>query len=511
MGSETFITLKNICKTFPGVKALDGIHLEVKKGEVHALVGENGAGKSTLIKILAGNYQPDEGGEIIIEGKAYSALTPREAIRQGIIVIYQDFSLFPNLTVAENISISGQLEKRGKPVNWKEMKETARNALDILGVDINVEAQLETISMAKQQLVAIARALACKAKLIIMDEPTSTLSGSEVELLFRIMRNLQSQGISILFVSHKLEELFQVSGTFTVIRDGQYIGTYPREEMDNDKLIHLMVGRKVEFVRQGSATIGRKIMEVKNLSKEGNFKDISFELHEGEILGITGLVGAGRTEVAWAICGIAPPDSGEIFVEGKRALIHSMEDAVKYGIGYVPESRLTEGLVLEKAVEDNIAMTVFKQLQGKRHLINGQRKKGLVKEWIERLNIKPGYPDMPVSKLSGGNQQRIVIAKWLATNPKILIIDEPTNGIDIGAKTEIHALLRELAKKGMAIIMISSELAEVLAISDQILVMRRGKINGRMAGSDAGQEVIMNAAILGNAEKTESGEQGGLA
>ena len=245
MGSETFITLKNICKTFPGVKALDGIHLEVKKGEVHALVGENGAGKSTLIKILAGNYQPDEGGEIIIEGKAYSALTPREAIRQGIIVIYQDFSLFPNLTVAENISISGQMEKRGKPVNWKEMKETARNALDILGVDIDVEAQLETISMAKQQLVAIARALACKAKLIIMDEPTSTLSGSEVELLFRIMRNLQSQGISILFVSHKLEELFQVSGTFTVIRDGQYIGTYPREEMDNDKLIHLMVGRKV--------------------------------------------------------------------------------------------------------------------------------------------------------------------------------------------------------------------------------------------------------------------------
>lgn len=511
MGSDIFIRLKNICKTFPGVKALDGIHLEVKKGEVHALVGENGAGKSTLIKILAGSYQPDEGGEIVIEGKSYSGLTPMEAIRHGIIVIYQDFSLFPNLTVAENISISDQMEKRGKPINWKEMKETARNALGILGVDIDVEAQLETISMAKQQLVAIARALACKAKLIIMDEPTSTLSGSEVELLFRIIRNLQSQGISILFVSHKLEELFEVSSIFTVIRDGQYIGTYPREEMDNDKLIHLMVGRKVEFIRQGAASVGRKIMEVKNLSKEGNFKDISFELHEGEILGITGLVGAGRTEVAWAICGIAPPDSGEIFVEGKKALIRSMEDAVKYGIGYVPESRLTEGLVLEKTVEDNIAITVFKQLRGKRHLINGQKKKGLAKEWIEALNIKPGYPDMSASKLSGGNQQRIVIAKWLATNPKILIVDEPTNGIDIGAKTEIHTLLRKLAKEGMGIIMISSELAEVLAISDQILVMRRGKINGRMAGSDAAQEVIMNAAILGNAGKTKSGEQGGLA
>lgn len=510
MGSETFITLKNINKTFPGVKALDGIHLEVGKGEVHALVGENGAGKSTLIKILAGNYQPDPGGEIIIEGKSYEALTPMQAIQLGIIVIYQDFSLFPNLTVAENISISSQLNRKGKPVNWKEMKETARRALETLGVEIDVEAKLEMISMAKQQLVAIARALACQAKLIIMDEPTSTLSRSEVELLFGIIRNLQKKGISILFVSHKLEELFEVSSIFTVIRDGQYIGTYPREEMDNDKLISLMVGRKVEFTHQGAQSIGKTLLEVKNLTKEGNFKDISFELHAGEILGITGLVGAGRTEVVQAICGISPADSGEIYIEGQKVNIRSMEDGVSKGIGYVPESRLTEGLVLTKSVEDNIVMTISDKLRGKGKLISYKKKEETAKEWIKTLNIKPGYPDMLASKLSGGNQQRIVIAKWLATNPKILIIDEPTNGIDVGAKSEIHGLLRELAEKGMGIIMVSSELPEVLAISDNILVMRRGRINGRIDGATASQEGIMNAAILGSREISEKNSQGGV-
>ncbi len=510
MGSEAFITLKNINKTFPGVKALDGIHLRVGKGEVHALVGENGAGKSTLIKILAGNYQPDPGGEIIIEGKTYETLTPMQAIRLGIIVIYQDFSLFPNLTIAENISISSQLNRRGKPVNWKEMKKTAGKALESLGVEMDVEAKLETVSMAKQQLVAIARALACQAKLIIMDEPTSSLSRSEVELLFTIIRNLQQRGISVLFVSHKLEELFAVSSIFTVIRDGQYIGTYPKEEMDNDRLISLMVGRKVEFTHQGAPSMGDTLLEVKNLSKEGNFKDISFKLRSGEILGITGLVGAGRTEVVQAICGIAPADSGEIYIEGEKVNIRSMEDGVKKGIGYVPESRLTEGLVLTKSVEDNIVMTVFDRLRGRGGLISYRKKAETAKEWIRTLNIKPGYPDMLTSKLSGGNQQRIVIAKWLATNPKILIIDEPTNGIDVGAKSEIHGLLRELAKEGMGIIMVSSELPEVLAISDNILIMRRGKINGRMEGASASQEQIMNAAILNSKGTSKENGQGGI-
>jgi ABC-type sugar transport system ATPase subunit len=496
MENNIFIKLENVSKTFPGVKALDRINLEVKRGEVHALVGENGAGKSTLIKILAGNIQPDAGAKILIEGEECHALTPMSSIQKGIIVIYQDFSLFPNLTVTENIAISGQLEKSGKTVSWKEMKEVARNAIEMLGVDIDLDVPLETLSTAKQQLVAIARALACDAKLIIMDEPTSTLSKGEVELLFNIIRKLKEKSISVLFISHKLDELFEISSIFTVIRDGQYIGTYPREEMNNDKLISLMVGRKVEFTHQGAEKIGDIILEAKNLSRTGYFKDVSFQLRKGEILGITGLVGAGRTEVVQAICGIERADSGEILVGGKPVTINSMGDAVKNGIGYVPESRLTEGLILSKEVGDNITITILKKLLGKGGLINLKQKDKQTLEWIERLNIKPGYPDMVVQKLSGGNQQRVVIAKWLATDPEILIVDEPTNGIDVGAKSEIHTLLRNLAAKGMGIIMISSELPEVLAISDTILVMRRGRINAAFDGETANQNMIMNAAIL---------------
>ena len=496
MSNEVFLHLENISKTFPGVKALDGINLEIKKGEIHALVGENGAGKSTLIKILSGNYQPDPGAKIIIDGEVCVNLTPMSAISKGIIVIYQDFSLFPTLTVAENISISGQLSKKGKPISWKQMKAQAQKAIDDLGVDIDINDNLESLSMARQQLVAIARALACDAKLIVMDEPTSTLSSGEVELLFEIIKKLQNKGISVLFVSHKLEELFRISSIFTVIRDGQYIGTYPREEMDNDKLISLMVGRKVEFVHRGAEKIGETVLEVKNLSKFGNFKDVSFELHKGEIIGITGLVGAGRTEVIQAICGIDKADSGEILIDGKKVSINSMGDAVKNGIGYVPESRLTEGLVLTKSASDNITITYLDKLKNKAGLISLKKKDKSAEEWIEKLNIKPGYADMAAQKFSGGNQQRIVIAKWLATDPKILIVDEPTNGIDVGAKDEIHKLLRELASNGMGIIMISSELPEVLAISDKVLVMRRGRINAVLDGETATQEMIMNAAIL---------------
>lgn len=493
---QSLVKLTNVSKTFPGVKALEDISLEIRHGEVHALVGENGAGKSTLIKILAGNYQPDVGSGIEIEGEEISGLTPMEAIKKGIIVIYQDFSLFPNLSVAENIAVSNQLEKRWKPINWKEMRETAKKALDTLGVDINPEASLETLSIAKQQLVAIARALACKAKLIIMDEPTSTLSGGEVELLFQIIENLKQRGIAILFVSHKLEELFKVCSIFTVIRDGRYIGTFDKEDMDNDKLIKLMVGRTVEFTHQGAASMGDVIMEVKNLSKKGNFKDISFQLHRGEILGITGLVGAGRTEIIQAVCGISCADSGEIFMEGRKVEIKSMEDAVKLGIGYVPESRLTEGLLLMKSVEDNIVITVFDRLKGALHLISRKKKEQLARDWIEKMDIRPGYPDMTVQKLSGGNQQKIVIAKWLAMEPKILIVDEPTNGIDVGAKSEIHDLLRRLSNQGMGIIMVSSELTEIMSISDNVLVIRRGKINGSFDGANIEQTMVMNAAIL---------------
>lgn len=498
MGDQVFIKLENISKTFPGVKALDHINLTVRHGEVHALVGENGAGKSTLIKVLAGNYKPDEGGKITIDGEVFTSLTPALSLRKGIVVIYQDFSLFPNLTVAENISITEEMEKTGACVSWKEMQSIAKAALKRLGVDIDVNVQLGELSTAKQQLVAIARALACKAKLIIMDEPTSTLSRGEVELLFKIIRELKKQNISVLFVSHKLEELFEIADTFTVIRDGQYIDARPREEMDNDTLISLMVGRKVEFTHQGADRIGEPVLEVRHLSKFGNFKDISFVVHKGEIVSFSGLVGAGRTEVVQAICGLAPADSGEILIHGKPVSIKSMKDAVKHGIAYVPESRLTEGLVLTKSVEDNLVMTVHDRLPEGKPLVSLKYKRQLAKDWINKLNIKPGYPEMTVQKLSGGNQQRVVIAKWLATNPEILFIDEPTNGIDVGAKSEIHNLMRELASQGMAIVMVSSELPEVLSISDTVLVMRRGRINGVFDGASANQEELLNAAILSN-------------
>lgn len=496
MDRDLFIKLSNVSKTFPGVKALDDIHLEVKKGEVHALIGENGAGKSTLIKILAGIYQPDTGGGIIIDGQDYHTLTPILSLRKGIIVIYQDFSLFPNLSVAENISISLDIEQDNKFLNWRKIRETAKKAIDQLGVDIDVDSQLGTLSIAKQQLVAIARALVYDAKMIIMDEPTSSLSKGEVELLFKIIRSLQGRGISILFVSHKLEELFEVSQRFTVLRDGKYVGTYDIEELDNDKLIALMVGRKIEFERYKANKVGEPLLEVKNLSKKGNFKDISFTLHKGEILAITGLVGAGRTEVAQALCGINVPESGEIIMDGDVVSINSTEEAVRKGIAFVPESRQNEGLIVRQSVEDNITLTIMKSLIGKLSIINFDKKRKAALEWINTLNIKPSYPNMIVQKLSGGNQQRVVIAKWLATNPKVLIIDEPTNGIDVGAKREIHQLLRELASKGIGIIMVSSELPEVLAISDKVLVMRRGRITASFVGDDVTQEEIMNKAIL---------------
>lgn len=501
MEENVFIKLEHISKTFPGVKALDNISLTIKHGEVHALVGENGAGKSTLIKVLAGNYKPDEGGRIMIDGETFDSLTPRLSLYKGIVVIYQDFSLFPNLSVAENISITEEMEKKGVCVNWNEMRTIAQKALERLGVDIDVNVQLGTLSTAKQQLVAIARALACDAKLIIMDEPTSTLSSGEVELLFKIIRELKRQNISVLFVSHKLEELFEIADMFTVIRDGQYIDARPRDQMDNDTLISLMVGRKVEFVHQGADKLGDVVLEVRHLSRYGNFKDVSFTVRKGEIVSLSGLVGAGRTEVVQAICGLEPADSGEILIHGKPVTIKNMKDAVAHRIAYVPESRLTEGLVLTKSVEDNSVMTVHDRLRSGHGLVNLKTKHKLAKDWIEKLNIKPGYPDMVVQKLSGGNQQRVVIAKWLATDPEILFIDEPTNGIDIGAKSEIHNLMRRLASQGMAIVMVSSELPEVLSISDTVLVMRRGRINGVFDGAATNQEELLNAAILSNPGK----------
>ncbi|MCM3790704.1 sugar ABC transporter ATP-binding protein [Domibacillus indicus] len=496
---DYLLQMKSVSKTFPGVKALDNVMLEVKKGEVHALIGENGAGKSTLIKILAGIYKPDPGAAFYFEGKEAEIQKPIDATLKGISIIYQDLSLFPNLSVAENIYIGRDSDKKPwKKINWSEMEEKAKKALKELGVEIDVHTPVEKLSIAQQQLIEIARALAFDSKLIVMDEPTSSLSSGEVEKLYKVIDDLKNRGISIIFVSHKLKELFTVSDRFTVLRDGKYVGSYDTEELNEDKLIQLMVGRQVLYEKnKEKVKTGKTLLEVKGLSKEGNFKDITFELKEGEVLGITGLVGSGRTELAQAIFGVNRPYKGELKINGETVVVKSSEDAVKKGIAYVPESRKTQGLVLRQSIINNISLPVLKQLRNKFKLIDRKKEVQLANHYVKTLDVRPALPNRAAGDLSGGNQQKVVIGKWLSTKPKILIIDEPTNGIDIGAKSEIHKLMRKLAAEGMGIIVISSELPEVLAVSDRILIMRHGRIAGEVGIEEATQENIMNYALLG--------------
>ena len=495
-----FLRLTNVSKTFPGVNALTNINFDVRPGEVHGLIGENGAGKSTLIKVLAGVYQPDPGAEIEIEGEKVTALTPTESMRRGVMVIYQDFSLFPTLSVKENIAFSQQIEKRRRLIDWKAMEETSRRALSTLGVEIDLNARLSSLSTARQQLVAIARALVYDAKLLVMDEPTSALSSGEVEHLFRVVNELKARGMAIIFISHKLDELFKITDRMTVLRDGHYIGTRISSETDTNEIITMMVGREIKEQHLAGKNIGETVLEVKNISKRGNYQDVSFSVRRGEVLGITGLVGAGRTETVRALFGLNPPDSGEILLEGRKIAPKSPAQAQTLGIAYVPESRQTEGLVLQQDSESNLTLSILRRFVRNGLIRFGERRKKAV-ELIEQLNVKPAYPHMQVDKFSGGNQQKIVVAKWLATNPKVLIVDEPTNGIDVGAKTEIHHLLRELADEGMAVIMVSSELPEILSISDRVLVMRRGRINGEFNANGLSQEQIMEKAVLASGEK----------
>ncbi|MDI9505392.1 MAG: sugar ABC transporter ATP-binding protein [Clostridiales bacterium] len=498
--ARLFIRLENVSKTFPGVNALTNINFDVRGGEIHGLIGENGAGKSTLIKVLAGVHKPDPGAVIEIDGERVDSLTPTESMRRGIMVIYQDFSLFPTLTVKENIAFSEQIERKRRLVNWKEVEEVSKRALSILGVDIDLNARLNTLSTARQQLVAIARALVYDSKLLVMDEPTSALSSGEVENLFRIMRDLRSRGMGIIFISHKLDELFSIVDRMTVLRDGMYIGTRNAGETDVNEIITMMVGREIKQEHMGGTNIGEIVLEVQDISKRGNFSNVTFNLRRGEILGITGLVGAGRTETVRALFGLNPPDSGTILLEGKPIAPKSPAEAQALGIAYVPESRQTEGLVMQQDAESNITLSILKTFQKNMLIQFPERSKRSV-ELMQQLNVKPAYPFMQAAKFSGGNQQKIVVAKWLATKPKVLIVDEPTNGVDVGAKTEIHQLLRQLADEGMAVIMVSSELPEILSISDRVLVMRRGRINGEFEAKGLTQERIMERAVLDTRRK----------
>lgn len=494
--NKPFLELENVSKTFPGVKALKNVKFNIYPGEVHSLVGENGAGKSTLIKVITGAHKPDKGSIIRIEGQEVQFNGVLDSLRKGIAAIYQDFSLFGNLTVAENIMINQLIEKRTKILNRKDIINKAKEALDILDSDIEPGEYVDNLSIAKQQIVAIAGAVAQDSKMIIMDEPTSALSDAEIKNLYLIIDRLKSQNIAIMFVSHKMDELFRVSDRFTIFRDGQYIDTVNKHDIDRSGLISKMVGRKIDIINYANTTAKKEVtLEIKNFNKKGNYKDINFKLYKGEVLGITGLVGAGRSELMQSIFGITNPDSGEIFINGKKVEIKHTWDALKHHMALVPESRQSQGLVLDYSLKDNIILPILDRNTNVIGMVSKDIDKK-VDTLIEMLDVRPRKSSLLGKQLSGGNQQKVVIAKWIGTDAEIVIVDEPTNGVDIGAKSEIHKILRQLAKEGKSVIVVSSELPEIMSVSDRIIVMRRGRISGEFINNNITQEQIMDKAVV---------------
>ncbi len=473
-----FLELRNMTKRFGGVLALSNVDFELAEGEVHSLVGGNGSGKSTMIKIISGVQAPDHGSRIIIEGKEYPHLTPVESSRLGIQVIYQDLSLFPNLTVAENIAI-GRHRGGLRRVDWSAIRATAQAAMKQIDVDLDLDKKVMELSIAKRQLVAICRAIAADAKLLIMDEPTASLTRHEVDSLLALTLELKRRGISIVFVSHRFDEVLEIADRVTVVRDGVKLGTYDAREMTERQLVYLMSGKEFHYeTAERRLDRSKPILAIENLSRAGEYEDISFNLYPGEILGVTGLLGAGRTELALSIFGMNKPDSGTIRIEGGEVHLPSNAAAIQAGVAYVPEDRLSLSLNLDQPISANIVVTVLDALKNKAGLVLDQARDDLVRKWISELKIKVSDPELAVQTLSGGNQQRVVIAKWLATEPKILILDSPTVGVDFHGKDGIYTVVKELAAKGLSVIMISDEIPEVLYHSDRILVMRDGRITG---------------------------------
>ena len=473
-----FLELTNVSKQFGGVRALSEVSLELAAGEVHCLAGENGSGKSTLIKIISGVQPPDPGARIVIDGHEHPHLTPAESTRLGIQVIYQDLSLFPELTVAENIAFAGHLG-RLRGVDWRRIRDTAAAVMQRIGIALDPRAKVAELAIAQRQLVAICRALAAEARLVIMDEPTASLTRHEVDALLALTRELTQRGITIVFVSHRLDEVLDIADRVTVLRDGRKLGTYPAAEMTGRRLGELMTGGDFHYVPSVPDLAGAPIvLSVKNLSREGDFADITFDLRAGEILGVTGLLGSGRTELALSLFGMRPANGGEICVGGTPVAIRSNRNAIAHGIAYVPEDRLTLGLVLEQPISSNIVLSILNRLAAGFGLLRHDRRRAEVAGWVSRLGIKVSNPDNPVRTLSGGNQQRVVLAKWLATGPRVLILDSPTVGVDVSAKDGIYAIVKQLAAQGIAVIMISDEISEVLYHSHRILVMHAGRITG---------------------------------
>ena len=474
---QPFLSLKNISKHYAGVTALDKVDFEIYPGEIHCLVGENGSGKSTLIKIISGTVQPDPQAEMLIAGEMIHSSQALEAIHKGIQVIYQDLSLFPNLTVAENIALGQIVAGRKRIMNWKMLHNIAERAMARIGVQLPLEALVGEISIADQQLVAICRALTNEVRLLIMDEPTAALTQKEVDSLLAVVQDMRAKGIATIFVSHKLNEVLQVADRVTVFRDGKKVGTYPSQELDDEKLTHLMTGKKVTYTPFVALERGtRPILEVRALGRRNNFIDINFQLYPGEILGLTGLLGSGRTELALALFGVHHPDQGEILFDGQPVQIDSIQKAMSLGIAYVPEDRLAQGLIMNQSVGKNVTLTTLDELCGRFNLLDARKVSASIRRWVKDLAIKIPSVESPAQTLSGGNQQRVVLAKWIATNPKVLILDGPTIGIDIAAKFAIHEIIRELARRGIAILLISEEAPEVYQNCNRVLVMRKGRL-----------------------------------
>ena len=486
------LTIVGATKNFGGVRALNSASLTLYAGEIHALLGENGAGKSTLLKTLAGVHRLDS-GQITLDGKVFQQGSTRLAREQGIAVIYQEPNLFPDLTLAENVFAGRQL-KKGKLVDWNQMAQEAQSLFDQLGVTLNPRARARGLSIADQQIVEIAKALSLNAKVIVMDEPTAALSSQEVDRLFKVARSLESQGAAVVFVSHRLDEVFALTTRITVMRDGETIGTTLTLDTTEANVIQMMVGREVtELFPKSEPNVGEVVLSVKNLSSEGLFEDISFEVRAGEIVGLAGLVGSGRSEIARAIFGIDKYSRGSVQLCGQTLQQFSPSQAMRAGVALVPEDRRLQGLFMAASIAKNSSITVLDRIR-KGFLIRSKSEADLAINWGKTLQLKYSEITDPVERLSGGNQQKVVLAKWLASNPKLLIIDEPTRGIDVGTKAQVHKLLDDEAQKGLAILMISSELPEILGMSDRILVVKEGLLQREFSRAEATSEKIIAVA-----------------
>lgn len=493
------LEMNNISKNFGATQALKGIDFKLKKGEIHALLGENGAGKSTLIKVLGGIHQPDT-GVIKIDGKEVKMSGIHEAQKAGIGIIHQEIVLVPYLTVTENIFLGRELRTKVGTRNLKKMNELANQMTEKLGLNLDVTRKVQTLSIAQQQMVEIVKAISFQIKILVMDEPTSSLSDEEVGKLFETMERLKNQGVSIIYISHRMEELFAMTDRVTVMRDGTYVGTVVTKETNVDELVGMMVGRSLtNYYTRTYNTLEKEVLKVEHLTKTGVFEDISFSVHEGEILGFSGLVGAGRSEIMQSIFGNDSFDSGSIILNGETVRFKNSLEAIRKGIGMVPEDRKKQGLTLIHSVGFNITLGSLDSVTSG-VLLSEKKKNTVIEKYMHELNVKAASKDIAVSSLSGGNQQKVVLAKWLATNPKVLILDEPTRGVDVGAKAEIYAIINKLASDGLAIIMISSELPEIMNMCDNVCVVREGKIVGRLKREELGQEEIMRYATGGKKE-----------